>query len=67
VELAASKGVRGKAFILVPQKLAVGNKSVETGTSGLKIGTSKIGNIVVTGKTGYSSLVNRTVLFFLVQ
>jgi hypothetical protein len=33
----ASKGGRGKAFILVPQKLAIGNLPV-------KIGTSSFGN-----------------------
>jgi hypothetical protein len=43
VEPAASKGGRGKGFILIPQKLAVGNLPVEIGTS--KIGNRNIRNL----------------------
>jgi hypothetical protein len=34
------RGERGKAFILSPKKLAIGNKLVETGTSSFGIRTS---------------------------
>jgi hypothetical protein len=37
-----SKGGRGKAFILVPRKLVVGNSPVKTGTSGFGIRTFRI-------------------------
>ncbi len=58
----------GKAFILVPQKLAVGNWAVKTGTSGF--GNRNIRNLKYSrwnssAKTGPSGLPNRTVRFFL--
>jgi hypothetical protein len=66
VKPAAIKGGRVKAFILIPQKLAVENKPVEIGISG--IGNQNIRNLKysITEKTRHFGLRNRTTLFFLV-